>query len=64
MDIADEISHNPDLRPKRLIAVTADGSDVARRLTASHGFDFHFVKPISADILMEALATPDKPASA
>jgi CheY-like chemotaxis protein len=58
-DIADEISHNPDLRPKRLIAVTADGSDVARRLTAEHGFDFHFVKPISVDVLIEALAAPD-----
>jgi len=60
-DIADEIMHNPDLRPQRLIAVTADGSEEARRLTAAHGFDHHFVKPISADALLAALAIPLEP---
>jgi CheY-like chemotaxis protein len=60
-DIADEIMDNPDLRPQRLIAVTADDSDEARRQTAAHGFDFHFVKPIAADAFLAALATPGDP---
>jgi CheY-like chemotaxis protein len=57
-DIADEIMHNPDLRPRRLIALTADGSNEARLQTASHGFDFHFVKPISVEVLLGALDAP------
>jgi CheY-like chemotaxis protein len=57
-DIADEIMFNPDLRPERLIAVTADGSEEARRQTASHGFDHHFVKPIAAEEFLAALSTP------
>jgi CheY-like chemotaxis protein len=61
-DIADEIMHNPDLRPKRLIAVTADDSDETRRQTAAHGFDGHFVKPISVDDFLAALAIPAGPA--
>jgi CheY-like chemotaxis protein len=60
-DIADEIMDNPDLRPERLIAVTADDSEEARRQTAAHGFDHHFVKPISADAFLAALSIPDGP---
>ena len=60
-DIADEIMDNLDLRPKRLIAVTADNSDEARRRTADHGFDHHFVKPIAADAFLAALSIPDSP---
>jgi CheY-like chemotaxis protein len=48
-DIAEEITHNTDLRPKPLIAVTADGSESSREKTAQHGFDRHFVKPIGAE---------------
>src|SRR4051812_31925073 len=55
-DIADEIMDNPDLRPKRMIVVTADDSEEARRQTAARGIDFHFVKPISADAFTAALA--------
>ena len=60
-DISDEIMDNPDLRPKRLIAVTADDSDEARRRTAAHGFDHHFVKPIAADAFLAALSIPNDP---
>lgn len=54
-DIAEEITHNPDLRPKRLIAVTADGSAATREKTARQGFDVHLVKPVAAGAILSAL---------
>jgi CheY-like chemotaxis protein len=44
----------------RLIAVTAYGSDAARRATAAAGFDGHFVTPIDWDLLIELLAETER----
>jgi CheY-like chemotaxis protein len=46
----------PDLHT-RLVAVTALGSDEARRRTARAGFDLHFVKPVDPDRLMTVVYT-------
>jgi CheY-like chemotaxis protein len=55
----------PDLHT-RLVAVTALGSDEARRRTTRAGFDLHLVKPVDPDRLMTAVYTlggPDGPAT-
>lgn len=54
-DIADEIRHNPDLRPSRLIAITGLGSDEYRAQTREHGFDYHFVKPLDSQEILAVL---------
>jgi CheY-like chemotaxis protein len=42
----------------RLIALTAYGSDEARRRSREAGFEQHFVKPVDPDLLLELLAGP------
>lgn len=54
-DIADEIRLNPDLRPLRLIAVTALGTAEDREKTLVHGFDYHLVKPVEPQQLQAVL---------
>jgi CheY-like chemotaxis protein len=40
----------------RLIAITAYGSDEARRRSREAGFEQHFVKPVDPDVLLDLLA--------
>jgi CheY-like chemotaxis protein len=42
----------------RLIAVTAYGSEEARRRSARVGFERHFVKPVDPGVLLELLGAP------
>jgi CheY-like chemotaxis protein len=42
----------------RLIAITAYGSDEARRRCAQVGFERHFVKPVDPDVLLQVLGGP------
>jgi CheY-like chemotaxis protein len=40
----------------RLIAITAYGSEEARRRSREAGFELHFVKPVDPNVLLELLA--------
>jgi len=46
----------PDL-PARMVAVTALGSDEAKRRTTRAGFDLHLTKPVDPDRVMTAVFT-------
>lgn len=45
-DIAEELSHHPDLKPRCLIAVTGYGQESDRKKTTATGFDYHLLKPL------------------
>jgi CheY-like chemotaxis protein len=53
--IAEELQHNPDLRPILLIANTGYSDDAHRIKTAAAGFDHHLVKPVHWDELRTIL---------
>jgi CheY-like chemotaxis protein len=46
----------PDCTPSgRIIAVTGYGQDADRQRASEAGFDAHLVKPVTLDVLIEAL---------
>ena len=54
--VAAALRQHPAAGKARLIAITAYGSDEARRRTREVGFERHFVKPVDPDVLLELLA--------
>jgi PAS domain S-box-containing protein len=54
-EIAGRVRAEPWGRAVRLCALTGWGQDEARRRTREAGFDAHFVKPVDAVALMEAI---------
>jgi CheY-like chemotaxis protein len=45
-----------------LVAVTGWGQEKDQRLSREAGFDFHIVKPVRLEQLLEILALPGRPA--
>jgi CheY-like chemotaxis protein len=56
--VAAALRSHPATTKARLIAVTAYGSDEARRRSAAAGFEKHFVKPVDLDVVLQALGVP------
>jgi CheY-like chemotaxis protein len=56
--VAAALRRKPGMARARLIAITAYGSDEARRRSREVGFERHFVKPVDPDVLLELLAEP------
>ena len=54
--VATALSQHPATAQARLIAVTAYGSDEARRRCREAGFGWHFVKPVDPRVLLDLLA--------
>jgi len=54
--VAAALRGHPVTARARLIAVTAYGSDEARRRCREAGFERHFVKPVDPDVLLDLLA--------
>ncbi len=54
--VATALRHHPATAKARLIAITAYGSEEARRRSAAVGFERHFVKPVDPDVLLRLLA--------
>jgi CheY-like chemotaxis protein len=54
--VAVALREHSETSKARLIAITAYGSDEARRRSREAGFELHFVKPIDPDVLLELLA--------
>jgi PAS domain S-box-containing protein len=55
-EIARRLRSDPDITPARLIALTGWGAEGEIRRTRESGFDFHLVKPVEANALMELLS--------
>ncbi len=56
--VALALRQHPETAHARLIAITAYGSDDARRRSQEVGFEQHFVKPVDPEVLLELLANP------
>jgi CheY-like chemotaxis protein len=54
--VAAALRHHPATAKARLIAITAYGSEEARRRSEAVGFERHFVKPVDPDVLLRLLA--------
>ncbi|HEX5271590.1 MAG TPA: response regulator [Gemmataceae bacterium] len=54
--VAAALRQRPATANARLIAITAYGSEEARRRSREVGFEEHFVKPVDPDVLLELLA--------
>jgi CheY-like chemotaxis protein len=54
--VAAALRQHPATRNARLIAVTAYGSDEARRRSKEVGFERHLVKPVDPNVILELLA--------
>jgi CheY-like chemotaxis protein len=54
--VAAALRDHPATAAARLIAITAYGSDEARRRSQQVGFDRHFVKPVDPQVLLAMLA--------
>ena len=54
--VAAALRDRPATARARLIAVTAYGSDEARRRCREAGFGWHFVKPVDPRVLLDLLA--------
>jgi CheY-like chemotaxis protein len=54
--VATALRGHPATAKARLIAVTAYGSDEARRRCKEVGFEKHFVKPVDPSVLLDLLA--------
>ena len=57
-DVARQLRREPDFDSALLIAVTGYGTEEDRRRSLEAGFDLHFVKPASMDMLQRILAHP------
>jgi signal transduction histidine kinase/ActR/RegA family two-component response regulator len=55
-EIARRLRRDPDLAPATLIAMTGWGTEGEVRRTRESGFDFHLVKPVDANALLELLS--------
>jgi CheY-like chemotaxis protein len=55
--VADALRHYPATSKTHLIAITAYGSDEARRRGREAGFERHFTKPVDPDVILGLLAT-------
>jgi CheY-like chemotaxis protein len=55
--VADALRHHSVTAKAHLIAITAYGSDEARRLGQAAGFERHFTKPVDPDEILGLLAT-------
>jgi CheY-like chemotaxis protein len=64
-EIARRIRADPAIEPATLIALTGWGAEAEVRRTRESGFDFHMVKPVDANALLELLAhiEPRRPAA-
>jgi CheY-like chemotaxis protein len=58
-EIARRLRSDPDIAPLRLIALTGWGAEGEIRRTRDSGFDFHLVKPVDANALIELLNLTD-----
>ena len=54
--VATALRQHPATAQARLIAVTAYGSEAARRRSQEVGFERHLVKPVDPGVLLELLA--------
>jgi CheY-like chemotaxis protein len=54
--VAVALRQHPATAKARLIAITAYGSEEARRRSEAVGFERHFVKPVDPDVLLRLLA--------
>jgi signal transduction histidine kinase len=54
-EIARRLRRDPDIAPVTLIALTGWGTEGEVRRTRESGFDFHLVKPVDANALLELL---------
>lgn len=55
-EIARRLRRDPDFAPATLIALTGWGAEGEVRRTRESGFDFHLVKPVDANALLELLS--------
>jgi signal transduction histidine kinase/ActR/RegA family two-component response regulator len=55
-EIARRLRADPDSAPARLIALTGWGTEAEIRRTRESGFDFHLVKPVDANALLELIS--------
>jgi PAS domain S-box-containing protein len=55
-EIARRMRGDPEIAPATLIALTGWGSEAELRKTRESGFDFHMVKPVDANALLELLS--------
>jgi CheY-like chemotaxis protein len=55
-EIARRIRADPEIAPAVLIALTGWGAEAELRKTRESGFDFHMVKPVDANALLELLS--------
>ena len=55
-EIARRLRRDPDMAPATLIALTGWGAEGEVRRTRESGFDFHLVKPVDANALLELLS--------
>jgi CheY-like chemotaxis protein/anti-sigma regulatory factor (Ser/Thr protein kinase) len=55
-EIARRLRRDPELAPATLIAMTGWGAEGEVRRTRESGFDFHLVKPVDANSLLELLS--------
>ena len=64
-EIARRIRADPAIEPATLIALTGWGAEAEVRRTRESGFDFHMVKPVDANALLELLShiEPRRPAA-
>jgi PAS domain S-box-containing protein len=64
-EIARRIRADPAIAPATLIALTGWGAEAELRRTRESGFDFHMVKPVDANALLELLShiEPRRPAA-
>jgi CheY-like chemotaxis protein len=56
--VATALRHHPATASTHLFAVTAYGSDEARRRGQEAGFERHLVKPVDPDALLDLMARP------
>jgi CheY-like chemotaxis protein len=57
-EVATTLRQHPATAKARLIAITAYGSDEARRRSEQVGFERHYVKPVDPAVLLQLLAEP------
>jgi signal transduction histidine kinase/ActR/RegA family two-component response regulator len=55
-EIARRLRRDPDIAPATLIAMTGWGAEGEVRRSRESGFDFHLVKPVDANALLELLS--------
>jgi signal transduction histidine kinase/CheY-like chemotaxis protein len=59
-ELAKLIKANPATKSAILIAITGYGQEQDRKRTFESGFDYHFVKPVDVDLLMDTLKKTER----